>query len=153
MNTCQATKAVATSDGSLSTEECFRLLRTAPFGRVVATEHALPLVLPVNFALDGHSIVFRTAEGSSLAAATANAVVAFEADEIDAASRTGWSVVVTGMAHAVESASELVRVAQLGLVAWVPGERQHYVRITPGRVTGRRLEPPPVLRRRSLSAG
>ncbi len=48
-----------------SREECLALLATAPSGRLVLTEGALPAVLPVNFLLDPAGIVIRTAEGSS----------------------------------------------------------------------------------------
>lgn len=125
----------------LDEAECYRLLRQVPFGRVVGTARALPLVVPVNFALDGHSVVFRTTEHGALAR-TDGSVVAFEADEIDPRTRTGWSVVLTGVARPVTAASELVRMGQLQLVTWVPGERDHWIRITPGIVTGRRLSSP-----------
>ena len=127
---------------ALDEPACYRLLRTVPVGRVVATSGGLPLVVPVNFALDGRSVVFRTASDGVLAAATRDAVVAFEADAVDLRTRCGWSVAVTGVAHPVRDVSELVRVEQLGLVAWAPGVRNHFVRIAPGLVTGRYLITP-----------
>ncbi|MEV4399798.1 pyridoxamine 5'-phosphate oxidase family protein [Nonomuraea sp. NPDC049607] len=69
----------------LSEEECFLLLSSVPIGRIVFTDRALPAVQPVNFCLDGRSIVIRAVTGSKLAAATRRAVVAFEADDFDAA--------------------------------------------------------------------
>ena len=123
-------------------DECFRLLAQTPIGRVVATAGALPLVEPVCFGLDGHGIVFRTEPGSCLAAATAGSVVAFEVDEIDPLTSSGWSVVVTGVAHHVGEASALLRVAQTNVGPWLPNDHL-WVRITPGIVTGRRLERPP----------
>lgn len=123
----------------LDEDACYRLLSTVEVGRVVATAGALPLVVPVTFALDGRAVVFRTTPSGTLASATRGAVVAFEADVIDPRTRSGWSVVVTGVAAPVEEVSDLVRVEQLGLVPWAAGERDHYVRITPGLVTGRRL--------------
>ncbi|MEV0831043.1 pyridoxamine 5'-phosphate oxidase family protein [Nonomuraea rubra] len=63
------------------------------------TDRALPAVQPVAFHLDGERIVIRTGIGSKLAAATRNAVVAFEADEFDPEERTGWSVTVIGHAR------------------------------------------------------
>jgi len=76
-------------------DEALRLLASAPVGRVVFTLRALPAVLPVNFVLDGDAVVFRTAPGSKLTAAVRNAVVAFQVDQIDPQTQTGWSVVVT----------------------------------------------------------
>lgn len=138
-----ALAAGAISFEQLDEQVCFRLLSAVPVGRVVATAGALPLVVPVTFALDGHAVVFRTASGGTLAAATNHVVVAFEADVVDPEQRTGWSVVVTGVAMPVTDVSELVRLEQLGLVPWAPGQRDQYVRITPGLVTGRRLTAQP----------
>lgn len=86
----------------LDREECLRLLSRVPIGRVVHTRHALPAVLPVNFSLDTDSaVVMRTSADSELAAAIDGVVIAFEADEVDAAAHSGWSVVVTGRAALV----------------------------------------------------
>jgi nitroimidazol reductase NimA-like FMN-containing flavoprotein (pyridoxamine 5'-phosphate oxidase superfamily) len=123
----------------LSRTECLRLLATAKVGRVVYTEGGLPAVTPVNFALDGTVVVFRTAMGSRLAVATEGAVVAFEVNRIDEDSQRGWSVVVTGVAEPVSGTSEMLRVEELGLVSWAGGERSHYVRIVPAVVSGRRV--------------
>lgn len=130
----------------LEPDVCYRLLSTANVGRVVSTDNALPMVLPVNFCLDGHNILFRTSPSGRLAAATHNVVVAFEVDEIDEQTWTGWSVVVTGIASPLSSAGDLVRAEQLGLVSWLGEDRHHFVQIVPGLVTGRRLHvgPQPV---------
>lgn len=125
----------------LEEAECYRLLASRAFGRLVATADALPLVVPVNFALDGRAIVLRTAPESLIARATNGAVVAFEVDDIDPVSRSGWSVVVTGVARPVREEGERLRAAQLKLVTWVAGDRDHFVRISPGMVTGRFLSP------------
>lgn len=124
---------------ALDDQACFLLLATVPFGRVVATSGALPLVIPVNFTLDNRVVVFRTAADGPLAAATRGAVVAFQADDIDPVTRTGWSVAVTGVADPVVDASEALRMGQLGLEPWAPGQRDTYVRIVPGLVSGRYL--------------
>lgn len=129
----------------LDPAQCYRLLESVPVGRVVATADALPLVLPVNFCVDGHSIIFRTPANGRLAAATRSVVVAFEVDEIDTAHWTGWSVVVTGVAKPMTSESEILRARQLGLVSWLGEDRDHFVQIVPGLVTGRRLETSPVV--------
>jgi nitroimidazol reductase NimA-like FMN-containing flavoprotein (pyridoxamine 5'-phosphate oxidase superfamily) len=92
----------------------------------------------VNFAVDDGAIVFRTAPGSTLAVATQNAVVAFEADDIDADSHDGWSVVVTGVADGVPEPGRLAHRTRR-LSPWAPGNRTHFVRIVPSTVTGRRL--------------
>lgn len=79
--------------------ESLRLLAKVPLGRVVYTRQALPAVLPVNFFLDeDDSVLLYTSAVSDLVQAIEGAVVAFEADEFSAATRSGWSVVVTGRA-------------------------------------------------------
>jgi nitroimidazol reductase NimA-like FMN-containing flavoprotein (pyridoxamine 5'-phosphate oxidase superfamily) len=128
---------------ALDRQECLRLLGGATVGRVVHTDRALPACTPVNFRLVGEAVVFRTAASSRLAAATTDAVVAFEVDDIDPARGTGWSVLVTGVATAVRDVSTLVRLDQLGLVAWAGDDRQHWVRIAVADVSGRRVEAAP----------
>ncbi|MFF4196821.1 pyridoxamine 5'-phosphate oxidase family protein [Nonomuraea sp. NPDC001831] len=125
----------------LSEEECFLLLSSMPIGRIVFTDRALPAVQPVNFCLDGRSVVIRTAAGSKLAAATRRAVVAFEADDFDAGLRTGWSVTAVGHAREVTDAAELARLAQLPLTTWAPGDRDHYIVVEAEQISGRRIAP------------
>ncbi|MEV1178374.1 pyridoxamine 5'-phosphate oxidase family protein [Nonomuraea sp. NPDC049784] len=123
----------------LSLDECLGLLSTTPIGRIVFTDHALPAVQPVNFYLDGRSIVIRTSIGSKLAAATRRAVVAFEADEFDRELRTGWSVTAVGHSRAVTDPAELDRLAALPLTTWAPAGRDHYIVVEAEQVSGRRL--------------
>ena len=121
--------------------ECLRLLATAPVGRIVYTRQALPAVEPVNFMLHDGSVVIRTDAGGKLAAATRHAVVAFQADDLDPATQSGWSVTVVGQCLEVTSAGEIGGLRRLGLRSWAPGTREHFIRIVPGIVTGRRLRP------------
>ncbi|MEO3811600.1 pyridoxamine 5'-phosphate oxidase family protein [Sphaerisporangium sp. B11E5] len=125
----------------LSRAECLRLLRTTPIGRIVFTDRALPAVQPVNFHLDGEEIVIRTAVGTKLAIATRRAVVAFEADDIDWESRTGWSVTVVGRARAVTDPGEIRRLETLPLVPWAPGSHDHFIVIMAEQVSGRLINP------------
>ncbi|MDN3024297.1 pyridoxamine 5'-phosphate oxidase family protein [Streptomyces sp. S.PB5] len=124
----------------LDREECLRLLATAPIGRIVHTRQALPAVLPVNFALDGDgAVLLRTSATSELARAVDGAVVAFEADEVDATARAGWSVVVTGHAAVVTDPAERERLSRVGPRSWMPASREAFVRIESELVTGRAL--------------
>ncbi len=126
-------------------DEALRLVASVPVGRVVFTLRALPAVLPVNFVLDGDAIVFRTAPGSKLTAAVRNAVVAFQVDQIDPQTQTGWSVLVTGRAGEIHDPAEIARL-RARLKPWAPGEREHFIRIPTDLVSGRRLvmEPPDI---------
>jgi nitroimidazol reductase NimA-like FMN-containing flavoprotein (pyridoxamine 5'-phosphate oxidase superfamily) len=121
----------------LPREECMTLLREHNLGRVAYTDHALPAITPVNYVLDGDSIVFRTAAGTRLADGTRDAVVAFEVDQVDEDARVGWSVVVVGVASQITRASDSLRALSLSLAPWAGGDRNHFVRITPSFVSGR----------------
>jgi nitroimidazol reductase NimA-like FMN-containing flavoprotein (pyridoxamine 5'-phosphate oxidase superfamily) len=122
----------------LSRDECVELLSAATIGRIGVSSGALPLVLPVNFCVDGDRIVLRTGEGTKLDAASRHAVVSFEVDDIDPLCHTGWSVVVTGIAAPLESEPELDRAKTLPLRPWAPsGDR--YVAISLEDVSGRRI--------------
>ncbi|HET6951724.1 MAG TPA: pyridoxamine 5'-phosphate oxidase family protein [Acidimicrobiales bacterium] len=119
--------------------ECLRLLASARLGRVGVTSRALPQVLPVNFRFDGHRILIRTGRGTKLDAAILNAVVAFEVDEIDAESETGWSVLVTGVAHEVTDLSELAEVQAAPPPRWAPDGDSRVIALSLDLVSGRRI--------------
>jgi uncharacterized protein len=122
----------------LTKAECFALLARERLGRVAFLDALGPLVLPVNFVLDRHTVVFRTDEGAKLDAGRGSRV-AFEIDGTDAALRGGWSVLVRGEAVEVTGAAELQRLRRLPLRPDAPGARRRYVRILPASVTGRRF--------------
>ena len=125
----------------LSRDECLRLLATAPIGRIVFTERALPAVRLVNFILRGDEIVIRTGEGCKLLSAVRHAVVAFEADEVDYRS-----------AHRLERHGDRARargnrslpsspaLRGLLLASWAPGPREHLICVKVELVSGRRLD-------------
>ena len=95
----------------------------------------------VNYAMDGDAPVFRTASGTKLWAA-ARAPVAFEVDHVDGASRTGWSVVVHGVAQEITAfdAGDLqARIFGLPVQPWAKGDKPSFVRIAPRLITGRRV--------------
>ena len=114
-----------------------RLMGSVPVGRIVYTRRALPAVEMVNFALVGGDIVIRTSAEGKLAAATRGAVVAFEADSVDLAERTGWSVTIVGQARAVTDGAEIRRLERAAPPSWVSRQSGHFVRISPAMVNGR----------------
>lgn len=123
----------------LSPEECVALLATVPIGRVVLSSRGVPVAFPVTFTLDGQDIVYRTAVGRKLSAAEVGSVAAFEADHYDPADRTGWSVLVIGTMHEVTDPEEVARLTQLPLQPWVPHAPDHFIRIRPVHISGRRI--------------
>ncbi|MBD3002548.1 MULTISPECIES: pyridoxamine 5'-phosphate oxidase family protein [unclassified Streptomyces] len=124
----------------LDRQECLRLLAKVPVGRVVYTRQALPAVLPVNFSLDADSsVLLRTSAGSGLVHAVDGVVVAFEADDFDAATRSGWSVVVTGRATVVTDPAQHERLSRVGPRSWVVTHDDVFVHIESEMVTGREV--------------
>ena len=123
----------------LTRAECFELLADARLGRVAVTDDCGPVVFPVNFVLDQHTVVFRTEAGTKLDAASRGGRVCFEVDAADPAAGTGWSVLVRGDVTEVTDPAELARLRELPLPTWMPGTRNRYVRILPAVLTGRRI--------------
>ncbi len=124
--------------------ECWRLLGTQPVGRVAVIVGQYPLVFPVNYAVDGRNIFFRTGAGTKLWAIHRSNVT-FEVDQLDVASHTGWSIMVRGAARelSVERNPELVARAEFsGAAPWAAGKRDVIVRIVADAITGRRISSP-----------
>ncbi len=122
----------------LTRAECMALLRTVPIGRAVYTDEALPVCSPVAFIVDGSSLVFRTREGSRIASSVLDAVIAFEADDYDATTHAGWSVLVTGTATVVRDSATIARLEDTSPPPWVV-ERTCWIRIVPTLVRGHHL--------------
>src|SRR5262249_51089649 len=119
----------------LSRAECFELLAGGQLGRVAVTDDRGPVVFPVNYVLDRHTVVFRTEPGAKLHAAGQGSRVCFEADGTDEAACTGWSVIVRGEITEVTDPDELARLRELPLRPWAPGARDHYATILPPLLT------------------
>jgi len=125
----------------LDRDECLRLLASVTIGRVAVSIGALPAVFPVNFVLADGDVIFQTTQGTKLAAAVHNHVVAFEVDAIDAFSHSGWSVLVTGEASVIDAPHEVTAVRRLPLLAWAFPDRASFVRVKGDMISGRRLDP------------
>ena len=128
---------------TLPFDVCLRLLASVPIGRVGFCADGEVVILPVNHAVDGQDVVFRTASGSKLTAAGEQDLVAFEADRYDLQTRTGWSILVTGRATVVYDEAEVRRLNRLNLHPWATTvDHPFWVRIHPTSVTGRRTPGP-----------
>lgn len=123
---------------TLSRDESLALLASVPVGRVVFTVRALPAIQPVNFVFDNGGVVIRTGPGAKLGAVIRSGIVAFEADEIDPVTRSGWSVTIIGRVEEVTDPFDIERF-RTSLTPWAPGEREHFLKIAAEVVTGRRL--------------
>jgi nitroimidazol reductase NimA-like FMN-containing flavoprotein (pyridoxamine 5'-phosphate oxidase superfamily) len=121
----------------LARAECWERLSTDGVGRVALGTAAGPIVLPVNYwVLDG-TLIFRTAVEGPLAAAVGQRV-AFEVDRIDEALRTGWSVMIAGIATRIDDRPALAHLKQRDNPSpWAGGERDLWIRIKPTDISGR----------------
>ena len=121
----------------LAPEECWEMLRGQEFGRLAF--HLLDEVhlVPINYAVDGESLLFRTAEGSKLLGVEINADVAFEIDEYD--EEHARSVVVRGRARHLPEDEEH-RIEGLPLRPWVATPKYDVVEIVPTEITGRAFD-------------
>ncbi|KOX17342.1 pyridoxamine 5'-phosphate oxidase family protein [Nocardiopsis sp. NRRL B-16309] len=126
---------------ALSRRACLDLIEPGGVGRVafVSRTRSGPAVLPVNYAVTDGDIVFRTAADADVVHELPG-YVGFEVDRFDETMSEGWSVLVTGLARIVHDPDEDAALRALAPVRpWAGGERETYVRVTPDRLTGRRI--------------
>jgi len=132
----------------LDEAECLRLISPGGVGRVAYLGRYDLTVLPVNYRVVHGDILFRTASdsvtGEDLRTGIANAdfKIAFEIDELDERAQEGWSVLVQGPAHHLDSPADQEAAEAAGLHSWA-GEKEHFIRIRPRRITGRRIRQAP----------
>jgi uncharacterized protein len=121
--------------------ECERLLAAATMGRLGVVVNGRPEIFPLSHAFDAarHEVVFATTERTKLHAALDWPWVAFEVDEANVDDTGGWSVLVVGHAEEITDATEIERVSCLRGPLWNAGSPTHWMRITPEKVTGRRV--------------
>jgi nitroimidazol reductase NimA-like FMN-containing flavoprotein (pyridoxamine 5'-phosphate oxidase superfamily) len=117
----------------LSVDDSWHLLEQAHVGRVALIRGGLPSILPVNICALDSGVYFRTGPGALLDAAIAGDIVSVEADEVDLAWHSGWSVVVSGHAQVVADDPNVP------VTAWARSDADHVVRIEAEVVTGRKL--------------
>jgi nitroimidazol reductase NimA-like FMN-containing flavoprotein (pyridoxamine 5'-phosphate oxidase superfamily) len=123
----------------LGDEEVWTLLGGTSVGRLAVSIADHPDIFPINHVVDGRTIVFRTAEGTKLAAAVLGRSVAFEVDGYDADAGEAWSVVVKGRAEEIEGLEEQMAAEGLPLFPWAAFPKPRWVRIEPEDVSGRRF--------------
>jgi nitroimidazol reductase NimA-like FMN-containing flavoprotein (pyridoxamine 5'-phosphate oxidase superfamily) len=123
----------------LSADVCWKLLRSAPVGRLAVIVDDRPQIFPVNYVVDHATVVFRTADGTKLTASARGSAVAFEIDGYDEATRQAWSVVLKGQAAEIRGLHELLDTMHLPLAPWQSDPKHRFVRIDPDEVSGRRF--------------
>jgi nitroimidazol reductase NimA-like FMN-containing flavoprotein (pyridoxamine 5'-phosphate oxidase superfamily) len=99
-----------------------------------------PEIFPVNYAVDEHGdIFFRTDPGTKLDAVATSSTIAFEIDGIDEERELGWSVLAVGRARRLGTPEEITHARTLPLQPWAAGDKASIVRLSPTKVTGRRI--------------
>jgi nitroimidazol reductase NimA-like FMN-containing flavoprotein (pyridoxamine 5'-phosphate oxidase superfamily) len=128
----------------LSEDECRALLEAHDVGRVGFVIDDLPVVLPVNYAVVGDTIVVRTAPGV-LTAGVSDRPVAFEIDGFERWNRSGWSVLAQGhgrdIAEEADNRGGALRSSEVD--TWAPGDRAVSLTIDITHLSGRRIARPP----------
>jgi uncharacterized protein len=129
--------------GEIGEEECFALLGLQTLGRLAVVRDGRPEIFPVNYAMDGRTIVIRTAEGLKLTYGSL-AHVAFEVEDIDRNARDGWVVVVHGFAEEITDGGDRwsVHAREVGASPWVKGPHDRYLAISHNHLSGRRIFSP-----------
>jgi transcriptional regulator with XRE-family HTH domain len=123
----------------LTPAECRRLLAPRGIGRIGFPAAAGLMILPVNYALVGGSIVIRTS-GGSVIGAHGDGPVSFQVDHFDLELGQGWCVLVLGEAHRVLQPNEQRSLREAcDLRPWPGGEHDLLIRIVPAQLTGRRI--------------
>jgi uncharacterized protein len=137
----------AAEDGAhvvLGEPECRELLAGATLGRLAFTDGALPVVVPVPYALHDEHVVLATRRGSAMAAAVRRAVVAFVVDSFGEAGQDGWAVTAVGPSRLVTRPSEVTALDRLQRMWRVPIADRCYVAVRPDLLSGWRTAPPEV---------
>jgi len=125
----------------LTAYECWGLLDSEEIARVAWNGREGVAVVPVNYTVADGALWFRTGPHSALGRECGGQRLAVEVDRIDPATRSGWSVVVSGVGELVDAANVSEMLTDLRV--WPAGTRPHLIRVEPVEVTGRKLLPAP----------
>ena len=113
--------------------DCWTLLESVEYGRLVVVADGRPDVFPVNFDVVDRTLIVQTNMGHKLLTAL-RGVVAFEADQVEPGGRSAWSVVVHG--RAVDVTAEPPAAP---LRSPYTGSKEFTLRIIPETISGRRI--------------
>jgi len=121
----------------LTEDECWDFLATQEFGRLAFRLLDEVHIVPINFAVDGRALLFRTNAGNKLIGIELGTSVAFEADEV--VGEIARSVILRGSARRLEEPEEY-RADQVPLHTWVDSPKYYVVEVTPTEISGRQFE-------------
>ena len=112
-------------------DRCWELLATVSVGRLALSVRALPVILPVQYYLDGRRLAVCLGHHQLPDRALNEVIIAFAADAIDPVTRSGWSVQVQGR-------SVISRRPGADTACGRPAAGQ-IVQIEPGIISGRHM--------------
>jgi uncharacterized protein len=124
---------------SLERGECIRRLAAQGIGRLGVAPHGKVGIFPVNYLVDGDSVVVRVRPHGGLDEATRGSFVAIEIDHADSLYHEGWSVLVQGSCSHVTDPDELDALGHLPLLPWGGPDRDLYLRVAIESVSGRHI--------------
>ena len=126
---------------ALDVDECRQLLAGRHVGRLAYCTDSGPRIVPMNYALAGNTLVFRTGQDTEASRHLPGSLVAFEVDEIDEFLEAAWSVVVQAQAELVPP--ETLRLLNLSQFPqpWASGDRSMVLQLSLDAVSGRRIHP------------
>ncbi len=120
-------------------DECWSLIAGRTVGRLGVAIKNRPDIFPVNYRVVERTLLLRTAAGVKLAAATLGVGVAFEVDDFDEVTHHGWSVVIHGTAHELESLDERLEAESSPPIPWATSQKDRFVRVDVEEISGRRI--------------
>lgn len=110
-------------------ESCWGYLASQEVGRLGVSSHDVPEIFPLNYYVDGESVIFRSAEGSKMDQLAVNNNVVLEVDGWT--DDGGWSVMVKGTAERITDPEELARARKAPLLPWIGTAKTIFVRVLP----------------------
>lgn len=128
---------MAVRDDVISERECWGLLATCSVGRLALSVRALPVILPVQYYLDGRRLAVCLGHRGLPERSLNETIIAFAADSIDPVTRSGWSVQVQGR-------SVIPSGARGDIACGWPAAAQ-VVKIEPERISGLRIHSCPFI--------
>ncbi|MCP8998491.1 pyridoxamine 5'-phosphate oxidase family protein [Pseudarthrobacter sp. RMG13] len=132
-------KPSETTTERLAVHECWSLLRLVSVGRLAVWVGDGPDIFPINYTTDHGTIVFRTGSGTKLEGALGDYPVAMEADGVNPETGVAWSVVIRGKAELLTETKDVLDTFSLPLFPWQAGKKDHFVRVMPDSISGRRF--------------
>ena len=108
------------------------MLATVSVGRLALSVRALPVILPVQYCLNGRRLAVCLGHHGLPERALDETIIAFSADSIDPVTRSGWSVQVQGR-------SVVPRRLRIDTDCGRPAAAAQVVEIEPGKISGHRM--------------